>query len=310
VHAAIELVFFGKKVGMAMEQLAEEGAVLSLEETFDLVAELTAFVADATRVELQLPHMTTGQRKHTKKIADQFPELVCESLGFGQERRLHFFKRREKTSYKKTTLESPEKTGCESGQNSTSGTPEASTCASPSLTPQDLPTEPPEFFQVRNTFIHIEGCDESIDDRAIRSMPHGMFSQYLEAESRSMHPVAPPRYPPPPLEFADIPPLPPLFSEVEDIALGSEVVVEGLSKCPAFNGSRGVALSYDAGAGRYNVLLANQQMAKIKAENLRSIMSPPPVHEAQVSESFPAFPSTPPWQDHPMYTIPATCQAR
>eukprot|EP00930_Biecheleria_cincta_P080760 TRINITY_DN691_c0_g2_i1.p1 TRINITY_DN691_c0_g2~~TRINITY_DN691_c0_g2_i1.p1 ORF type:complete len:296 (+),score=62.83 TRINITY_DN691_c0_g2_i1:51-938(+) len=295
---------------MTMEQLAVESTVQSLEETFDLVAELTAFTADATREELQLPHMTTGQRKHTKKIAEQFPELVCESLGFGQERRLQFFKRSEKSSGKKHALETPEKTGCESCQNSQTGTPEASTCASPSLTPTDLPTEPPEFFQVRNTFIHIEGCDESIDDRAIRSMPHGMFSQCLEAESRSMHPAPPPRYPPPPLEFTDIPPLPALVADVTDIILGSEVVVEGLSRCPAFNGSRGVALSYDAEAGRYSVCLANHQMAKIKAENLRSAMPPPPVYEAQTSELLPNLPSTPPWQEYPMSTIHAMCKAR
>jgi len=164
---------------------------------------------------------------------------------------------------------------------------------------------------VRNTFIHIEGGDdESNDDRAIRSMPHGMFSQCLEAESRSMRPAPPPRYPPPPLEFTDIPPLPPLVADVTNIVLGSEVVVEGLTKCPAFNGSRGVALSYDAEADRYNVLLASKQIAKIKAENLRSAIPPPPDFEFQAPELVPDFPSTPPWHDHPLYTVPALCQAR
>jgi len=297
---------------MAIEFLAAEGAVQSMEETFDVLAELTAFRADTTRLELRLPHMTTGQRKDTKKIAEQFPELVCESLGFGQERRLHFFKRSESRTSKKTAWKTPEKTGCESGQNSTRGTPEASTCASPSLTPQDLPTELPEFFQVRNTFIHIEGGDDDAsDDRAIRSMPHGMFSQCLEAESRStMRPAPPPRYPPPPLEFTDIPPLPPLAADVLDIVLGAEVVVEGLTKCPAFNGSRGVTLSYDAEADRYNVLLASKQIAKIKVENLRSAIPPLPAFEVQAPELVPDFPSTPPWHDHPWYTVPALCQAR
>eukprot|EP00930_Biecheleria_cincta_P080759 TRINITY_DN691_c0_g1_i1.p1 TRINITY_DN691_c0_g1~~TRINITY_DN691_c0_g1_i1.p1 ORF type:complete len:299 (+),score=54.34 TRINITY_DN691_c0_g1_i1:50-946(+) len=298
---------------MAMELLAAEGAVQSVEETFDLVAVLTAFTADTTRLELKLPHMTTGQRKHAKTIAEQFPELVCESLGFGQERRLHFFKSSERASCRKTALETPEKTGCESGQNSRCRTPEPSSgtldhsrpatggCAAPSPTHQDLPTEPPEFFQVRNTFIHIEGGDEANDDRAIRSMPHGMFSQCLEAESRSMCPRAAPRYPPPPLEFTDVPPL---LAETSQITLGSEVLVVGLTKCPAFNGSRGAVLSYDAEAGRYNVRLANQQMAKIKAENLRLSL------ESQAHEPFPTFPSTPPWQYHPLYTIPVACQAR
>eukprot|EP00930_Biecheleria_cincta_P080762 TRINITY_DN691_c0_g2_i3.p1 TRINITY_DN691_c0_g2~~TRINITY_DN691_c0_g2_i3.p1 ORF type:complete len:298 (+),score=54.29 TRINITY_DN691_c0_g2_i3:45-938(+) len=297
---------------MAMELPAATNAVQTMEENnFDVVEELTAFMADTSRSELKLPHMTTGQRKHAKKVAEQFSELACESLGFGQERRLHFFKSSKTASRKKCAWATPEKTGFESCHNSQRGTPEASTCASPSLTPQDLPTEPPEFFQVRNTFIHIEaGDDEASDDRAIRSMPHGMFSQFIESESRSMHPSPPPRYPPPPLEFTDIPPLPPLVAHVTDIVLGSEVVVEGLTKCPAFNGSRGVALSYDAEANRYNVLLVNKQMAKIKAENLRSVIPPPPDFEVEAPELVPDFPSTPPWHDHSLYAIPALCQAR
>lgn len=294
---------------MAMELLAAENGVQNAEETFDVVAELTVFLADAASSELKLPHMTTGQRKHTKKVAEQFPELVCESLGFGQERRLHFFKGSKRSASKKCARETPEKTGCESGQNSHSSTPQPSTCASPSLTHQDLPTEKAEYFQVRNTFIHIEG-DDANDDRAIRSMPHGMFSQCLQAESRSVHPAMPPRYPPPPLEFTDIPPLPPLASDTKDMFLGSEVVVEGLTKCPAFNGSRGVALSYDAETGRYNVLLANKQMAKIKTENLRGAIPPPPVFDVQAPELVPNFPSTPPWHDHPLYAVAPVCQAR
>merc|ERR1711988_937834 len=107
------------------------------------------------------------------------------------------------------------------------------------------------------------------DGRATRSMPHGMFSQCLEAESRSVCPGAAPRYPPPPLECTDVPPLPSSVAAVGQITLGSEVLVVGLTKCPAFNGSRGVVLSYDAETCRYDVRLANQQMAKIKAENLQ-----------------------------------------
>lgn len=37
--------------------------------------------------------MTTGQRKQVKRLIGEYPELTCESYGFGQERQLHLFKR-------------------------------------------------------------------------------------------------------------------------------------------------------------------------------------------------------------------------
>ena len=36
--------------------------------------------------------------------------------------------------------------------------------------------------QVRNTFIHFEGGTEVVDQRAVQSMPHGMFSQCVKDE--------------------------------------------------------------------------------------------------------------------------------
>lgn len=62
---------------------------------------------------------------------------------------------------------------------------------------------------------------------------------------------------------------------------GTQVVIEGLTKAPAFNGHSGVVLSFDSGTGRYNIQLsveacsAGNQIAKIKPENLRSAISPP-----------------------------------
>mmetsp|Transcript_18156 Transcript_18156/g.31865 ORF Transcript_18156/g.31865 Transcript_18156/m.31865 type:complete len:445 (+) Transcript_18156:79-1413(+) len=56
---------------------------------------------------------------------------------------------------------------------------------------------------------------------------------------------------------------------------GTSVVVEGLTKCPAFNGLPGVIDSFDAANERYDVLLmfqdgsGSRQLAKIKGENLR-----------------------------------------
>jgi hypothetical protein len=50
------------------------------------------FSTDASQTCLEMPHMTTGQRKETKKILEAYPELRCVSYGFGAERCLHLFK--------------------------------------------------------------------------------------------------------------------------------------------------------------------------------------------------------------------------
>lgn len=285
-------------------------AAQTLDESFDVEAELRSFLCDSSRPELKLPHMTTGQRKHTKKIAEQFPELVCESYGFGQERQLHFFKKGTRAASKKSMRETPERTGCESDQTSRSSTPEPPTiimsAPAPSQKCQGLQLELPKCFQIRNTFIHIETGDDVVDDdRAIRSMPHGMFSQCLLEESESTCPVLPMS-----AELTDVSRPSPVAAEVTEIYLGSEVFVEGLVKCPAFNGRRGVALSFDVESGRYNVLLEDRQMAKIKADNLRSAVPPAPVFEAQAPESVPCFPPTPTWQHPAEYSVPLMCQAR
>lgn len=58
----------------------------------DLESLIQEFLADDSRSTLGLPHMTTGQRKQTKKLVEQHPGLRCESFGLGQERQLHLFK--------------------------------------------------------------------------------------------------------------------------------------------------------------------------------------------------------------------------
>eukprot|EP00929_Paragymnodinium_shiwhaense_P100028 TRINITY_DN6202_c0_g1_i1.p1 TRINITY_DN6202_c0_g1~~TRINITY_DN6202_c0_g1_i1.p1 ORF type:complete len:499 (-),score=139.30 TRINITY_DN6202_c0_g1_i1:192-1688(-) len=60
---------------------------------FDVEKAVADFVADASQTSLQLPHMTTGQRKHAKRVVEKYTELTCESFGFGQERQLHLFKK-------------------------------------------------------------------------------------------------------------------------------------------------------------------------------------------------------------------------
>eukprot|EP00929_Paragymnodinium_shiwhaense_P027081 TRINITY_DN15978_c0_g1_i1.p1 TRINITY_DN15978_c0_g1~~TRINITY_DN15978_c0_g1_i1.p1 ORF type:complete len:398 (-),score=70.78 TRINITY_DN15978_c0_g1_i1:152-1345(-) len=62
-------------------------------EAFDVEAAVAEFVADAEKTSLELPHMTTGQRKNAKRVVEKYAELVCESYGFGPERQLHVFKK-------------------------------------------------------------------------------------------------------------------------------------------------------------------------------------------------------------------------
>jgi hypothetical protein len=61
--------------------------------SFDVAEAIAGFIADPSRDTLELPHMTTCQRKQTKKLMETYPELRCESYGFGADRQLHVFKR-------------------------------------------------------------------------------------------------------------------------------------------------------------------------------------------------------------------------
>jgi hypothetical protein len=59
---------------------------------------------------------------------------------------------------------------------------------------------------------------------------------------------------------------------------GTQVVIDGLTKAPAFNGRSGVVQSFDAQSGRYNLQLLMEsggyQLAKVKLENLRWTLQP------------------------------------
>jgi hypothetical protein len=66
------------------------------------------------------------------------------------------------------------------------------------------------------------------------------------------------------------------------LAPGSAVVIQGLTKLPAFNGRNGEVQSFDSESGRYNVLIELQgdcgarQIAKIRGEHLVAFPAPPP----------------------------------
>lgn len=180
----------------------------------DLQAMMEEFRLDAERTSLELPKtLSADQRKEARRLADQFPELKCESYGYGEERRLHVFKRQEKLKVKNTFIDGWEGEGgssepiafrsmphnmpenllertlqrCLGGKQEPikeTSVAEASPTASVAA---ELPPLP-DGFQIRNTFIHIE--DVPVVERVVQSMPHGMFRQMLEAELSSQDPAA------------------------------------------------------------------------------------------------------------------------
>lgn len=138
-----------------------------------------------------------------------------------------------------------------------------------------------ENLQVRNTFIHMGGA--SADERAVQSMPHGMFKQRLLSEAAEAIEA---------LFFCDTPTSTggetPLFSDYDfDIGhsaqskvfdVGALVLVEGLVKVPAYNGRAAVVEAWDESTERYSILIASASgslQAKVKAENLSMIMPCP-----------------------------------
>jgi len=150
---------------------------------------------------------------------------------------------------------------------------------SSSMTSLEMPSmaafRPPPGLEIRNTFLHV-GASRT-EERAVQSMPHGMFSQCLADESA----------------------LRPKFQRVNKVEAGTcdkgayvhntsaplvegtEVIIDGLLKCPSFNGLRVTVDYFDVSTGRYNVLFANpvagHKTAKVKRENLL-LVSPPTSH--------------------------------
>merc|ERR1719267_118616 len=61
-------------------------------DLIDIQAFIADFIANADCRSVELPRLTTGQRKYAKRLLEEHPEITCESFGFGQERRLHLFK--------------------------------------------------------------------------------------------------------------------------------------------------------------------------------------------------------------------------
>jgi hypothetical protein len=133
------------------------------------------------------------------------------------------------------------------------------------------PFGPPPGLEIRNTFVHFGA--RLAAERAVQSMPHGMFGHRLAEEVYfSQDRVS--RAAAVPADNGGY-----VYHVGAPLAKGTEVIIDGLVKCPAFNGLRVVVDSFDESTSRYNVLLtapsAGHKSAKIKRQNLL-LVSPSP----------------------------------
>jgi len=337
----------------------------------DIQALVEEFVADPKLSSTELPHMTTGQRKHTKRILEGYPELKCESYGFGPERKLHIFKVTDDVSSaagteissldscatakaeENTEISSPD--GCAtteieegtpiqslpskppgilckstvravmdgpvckldltsikeathqvfSAEGSTAAPSPCPSDASPASTFREMPPWfrlPPGLeLEVHNTFIHYKS--PPVDQRAVQSMPHCMFKQCLLAEAANanldnINTASPADVARASLSATSLQQALQTVATTGSFTVGMEVVIEGLSKCPAFNGVRGTVQSWDEQSGRYNILflspVCGHTTAKVKRENIRSV---------------PASESLNPSMDHPEFHHPLRLSA-
>lgn len=344
----------------------------SQDAAFDVQAAIATFLADASASSLELPQMAPSERKTAKKVADAHPDIVCESFGFGVDRRLHLLKRKPPVSADPATRAEPaadaaklqeyssvkikntfiddwdagaakseaqtlyrsmpsqmpksrDEDGSEVEGPSTSQrserhlAPAEGDAVAPSTpaeeapqdsSPSQLSTEcspdavgapgPQGSMQVRHTFIHFQGAPA--DARVVQSMPHGMFGKCLleeaaaKAKDSSVQPEPAPVAEEAPAKARregarhELSPVAevwepaaaqaPITPPPEVVAPGTMVIIEGLSKSPAFNGCVAYVQYFDTGAGRYSVMMTlpgyGQVWAKVKGENIRLV---PPFHE-------------------------------
>jgi len=123
-------------------------------------------------------------------------------------------------------------------------------------------------LEVQNTFIHYK--NPPVNERAVQSMPHSMFRQCLLMETLSDQPQKEQLQ-------SDRP------EESFSLTASTEVVIEGLSKFPAFNGLQGTLQSLDEQTGRYTILLKSpvcgHKTAKVKRENFRLLSASETLHQ-------------------------------
>lgn len=169
----------------------------------------------------------------------------------------------------------------------------------------------PEGLRIKNTFI-CGPLGESLDTRAVRSMPPGMFKRCLledwiafpRAEAADVEPVAAQQG----VDRVEQP------GEMPTLAPGTEVIIQGLTKLPEFNGLRGTVQCLDEAIGRYDILLpepvgTSQRWAKVKRENLSVVVQPrPPCHSPSLQPGHESFGEASPLQLPPV--LPAVDHAQ
>jgi hypothetical protein len=245
---------------------------------FDVAATIAEFLADESRSMLELPHMTTGQRKKTKTLVDKYPELRCASFGFGAERQLHLFKGQADCA----AQQSPLKTSLDcKGAGEVCDSPDRSTTCSSNTSPRSINHDKDiesakhlSFANVRNTFIHFD--DRPVDERTVQSMPHGMFGKCMLAEASQKRDEDNDR------RVEDTTPSKVALGDTRvAFSVGALVMVDGLVKTPMFNGLAAVVQGWDEASGRYRIVFGQvggngaAQKAMVKEENLK-LISPCP----------------------------------
>jgi hypothetical protein len=269
---------------------------------FDVQASLDIFLADASKSSLELPPLTSEQRRQVKKAAAQHMGLRCESFGFGEERRVHLFKIGDASSgvmVRNTFIDGFANTG-KSGEALFSTVPaelptllrRRKASAPEMLEESDLC--PQVFLQTGEWLFPADEPTKRLSVRELVGMPPGLRSPdasklpvrntFIEVKVSSE------------LDKRIVQSLPhgmfrqqllaealsdswpaasktgPQGSEGAGVlSAGSHVMIVGLVKLPAFNGRRARVQSFDAATGRYTVLLAagmGAREAKVKRENL------------------------------------------
>eukprot|EP00927_Polykrikos_kofoidii_P062550 TRINITY_DN57361_c0_g1_i1.p1 TRINITY_DN57361_c0_g1~~TRINITY_DN57361_c0_g1_i1.p1 ORF type:complete len:421 (-),score=77.37 TRINITY_DN57361_c0_g1_i1:484-1746(-) len=136
-------------------------------DSFDTKSFLAAFLADLTVTSIELPKMTAAERKHAKQVIERFPELKCDSYGFGRDRKLHVFKQipLESPNVPKSAIgfvSERNEVQMQDGERSSVGSKHMAECTRGSA------------FSVRNTFIDdwvAMEAKEGAGSAMFRSMP-------------------------------------------------------------------------------------------------------------------------------------------
>lgn len=165
----------------------------------------------------------------------------------------------------------------------------------------------PEGLRIQNTFIS-GFLGESLDTRTVRSLPHGMFKRCLldemaACEGTRVQSEAKPCSNEASAVASEVVRVDSSAAEPEVLAPGTEVMIQGLTRLPEFNGLMGTVQCLDESVGRYDILLVEpvgstgQRWAKVKRDNLCVAAEPlPPRHAPSLLPEAECVVDTPPLQ--------------